>query len=465
MAQTFDVVVIGGGPGGYVAAIRAAQLGFSTACIEAKHLGGICLNWGCIPTKSLLKNAEVWEAIRHAEDYGITVENARFDFSKIIARSRGIAERMSKGVAFLFKKYNVTHIAARGRVLAPGRIACTGADGAALEEVHAKHIILATGARPRAIPGIEPDGTKIITYFEAMNLPTRPERLIVLGAGAIGVEFAYFYNTLGAQVTIVEMLPNILPIEDEDVSKELERSFRKRKITMKTSTTVTSIDTSGDGVKVHVAGPKGEEVLEGDVALMAIGVRGNIENLGLEECGIAVEKGWIKVDAFYRTNVEGIYAIGDVVGPPWLAHVASAEGITCAEAIAGHHPRPVDYANIPGCTYCQPQVASVGLTEKKARELGRELRIGKFPFTASGKAVAAGHTEGFVKMIYDAEHGELLGAHIIGAEATELIAEAALGRTLETTEQEVLKTVHAHPTLSEAIMEATAVALGESVNF
>ncbi len=464
MAQAFDVVVIGGGPGGYVAAIRASQLGFRTACVEAKHLGGICLNWGCIPTKSLLRNAEIWEMVQHADDYGLKFDNVSFDFTRIIARSRGIADRMSKGVAFLFKKYNVTHIEAYGKLLAKNRVGAFDRDGAQVDEIEARHIIIATGARPRSIPGIEIDREKVISYFEAMTLTGVPKSLIVLGAGAIGVEFAYFYHTLGTQVTIVEMLEHILPIEDEDVSKELERSFRKRKIVLKTKTRVQGIEKTGTGVRVTVATDKGEEVLEGDMALMAVGVQGNVENIGLEETGVALERGYIKVDEYYRTNVEGVYAIGDVVGPPWLAHVASAEGITCAEAIAGKHPLPVNYDNIPGCTYCQPQVASVGLTEKKARERGYEIKVGKFPFTASGKAVAAGHSEGFVKMIYDAKYGELLGAHIIGAEATELIAEAALGRTLETTEHELLKTVHAHPTLSEALMEATAVAYGESVN-
>jgi dihydrolipoamide dehydrogenase len=465
MAQSFDVVVVGGGPGGYVAAIRASQLGFKTACIEAKHLGGICLNWGCIPTKSLLRNAEIWETVQHAEDYGLSFDNVSFDFTKIIARSRGIADRMSKGVAFLFKKYNVTHIEAYGRLLAPNRVGTFDRDGGKLDEIEAAHVILATGARPRSIPGIDIDREKVISYFEAMSLQQRPESLIVLGAGAIGVEFAYFYNALGTKVTIVEMLDHLLPIEDEDVSKELERSFRKKKITIKTKSKVQGIEKTATGVKVTVAADKGEEVLEADIALMAVGVQGNVENIGLEETGVQLERGYIKVDEYYRTNVAGVYAIGDVVGPPWLAHVASAEGITCIEAIAGKHPVPVNYDNIPGCTYCQPQVASVGLTERKARELGYELKIGKFPFSASGKAVAAGHAEGFVKMIYDAKYGELLGAHIIGAEATELIAEAALGRTLETTEHEVIKTVHAHPTLSEALMEATAMAYDESVNF
>jgi dihydrolipoamide dehydrogenase len=464
MAQTYDVVVVGGGPGGYVAAIRASQLGLKTACIEAKHLGGICLNWGCIPTKSLLRNAEIWETVQHADEYGLKFDNVSFDFSKIIARSRGIADRMSKGVAFLFKKYKVDHIEAYGKLLAKNRIGTFDKDGNKLDEIEAKHIILATGARPRSIPGIEIDGKSVISYFEAMSLKELPKKMIVLGAGAIGVEFAYFYNALGTEVTIVEMLDHILPIEDEDVSKELERNFRKKKIGLKTKHKVESIAADNDGVKVKVSSDKGEEILEGDLALMAVGVRGNVENIGLEELGIVLDRGYIKVDEYYRTNVEGVYAIGDVVGPPWLAHVASAEGLTCIEAIAGKHPVPVNYENIPGCTYCQPQVASVGLTEKKAKELGHEIKVGKFPFSASGKAVASGHPEGFVKMIFDAKYGELLGAHIIGAEATELIAEAALGRTLESTEHEFIKTVHAHPTMSEALMEAAAAAFGESVN-
>ncbi len=465
MAQSYDAAVVGGGPGGYVAAIRASQLGLKTVCVEAKHLGGICLNWGCIPTKSLLKNAEVWETVQHAADYGVTIDNASFDFQAIIRRSRGIAERMSKGVAFLFKKYNVTHIPARGQLLGQGKLGLFDTDGAQTGTIEAKHIIMATGARPRSIPGIDFDGRKTISYFEAMSLDKLPESLIVLGAGAIGVEFAYFYNALGTKVTIVEMLPHLLPIEDEDVSKELERAFRKRKIALKTSTKVESIENTDSGVKVHLSSKKGEEILEGDLALMSVGVRGNIENIGLETAGVQLERGYIKTDEYYRTNVEGVYAIGDVIGPPWLAHVASAEGITCIEALAGKNPPPVNYGNIPGCTYCQPQVASVGLTEQKAHELGHEVKIGKFPFTASGKAVAAGQAQGFVKMVFDAKYGELLGTHIIGPEATELIAEAALGRTLETTEHELIKTVHAHPTLSEALMEAAAAAYGESVNF
>ncbi len=465
MAQSFDVVVIGGGPGGYVAAIRASQLGFNTACVEAKDLGGICLNWGCIPTKSLLKNAEVWSYIQNAENYGISIENASFDFSKIIQRSRGVADKMSKGVAFLFKKYKVTHIHAYGKISAQGVVGTYDKQGAHLDDIQAKHIIIATGARPRAIPGVEFDGKNIISYFEAMSLPSLPGSMIVLGAGAIGVEFAYFYHTLGTKVTLVEMMPNILPIEDEEVSKELERQFRKKGITLKTNTTVEQVEHTETGVRVNVKTAKGTEQLDTDVALMSIGIRGNVENIGLESVGVELDRGYIKVDSNYTTNVPGIYAVGDVIGPPWLAHVASAEGIHCVEAIAGKKPHPINYENIPGCTYCQPQVASVGLTEKKAREQGYEVKVGKFPFTASGKAIASGHPEGFVKMIFDAEYGQLLGTHIIGSEATELIAEATLGRTLETTEHEVIKTIHAHPTLSEAVMEAAAVAYDESVNF
>ncbi len=464
MGQQFDLVVLGAGPGGYVAAIRASQLGYKTACIEAKHLGGVCLNWGCIPTKALLKSAEAWETVTHSADYGIIAEHPQIDFPKIIQRSRGIADRMSKGVAFLFKKHNITHINAFGKFLSPNTIGAYDADGKLIDEITAPHIIIATGARPRSIPGINLDGEKVITSTEAMSLPAQPKSLIVLGAGAIGVEFAYFYNTLGTQVTIIEMLDNLLPIEDEDVSKELERSFRKRKITIRTKTRVESIDTAGDGVKVTVSNEKGSEIIEGERALMAIGVRANIEDIGLEAIGVQVEKGWIKADEYYRTNVPGVYAIGDVIGPPLLAHVASAEGITCVEAIAGKSPMTINYGAIPGCTYCQPQVASVGLTEKQARETGHDVKIGKFPFTASGKAVAAGHTEGFVKLVFNSEHNELLGAHIVGSEATELLAEAGLGLTIEATALEFAKTIHAHPTLSEAIMEAAAVALGESVN-
>jgi len=465
MANTYDVIVVGGGPGGYVAAIRAAQLGYSTACVEAKHLGGICLNWGCIPTKSLLRNAEIWETIQHAGEFGLEIENATFDFRKIISRSRGIAEKMSKGVAYLFKKYKVEHIPAFGKLVSRGRIATFDEAGKKTGDLTAEHIILATGARPRTIPGIDFDGDKVISYFEALALDRIPERLIIIGAGAIGVEFAYFYNTFGSRVTLLEMMPRILPIEDDDVSKELERNFRKRKIALKTGTRVHNLEKTDQGIEVLVSKGDVEEKIVGDVALVSIGVSGNVENIGLEESGVELDRGFIRVDEYYRTSVPGVYAVGDVAGPPWLAHVASAEGITCIEAIAGNNPSLVNYHNIPGCTYCQPQVASVGLTEKKAKEMGYEVRVGKFPFTASGKAVAAGHATGFVKMVFDSKYGELLGTHIIGSEATELIAEATLGRTFETTEHELIKTVHAHPTLSEALMEAAAVAFDESVNF
>ena len=464
MAQTFDVTIIGGGPGGYTAAIRAAQLGFKTACIEAKHLGGICLNWGCIPSKSLLKNAELWETLKHASEFGISFDNPRFDFSKVIGRSREIANRLSKGVAFLFKKNNVTHIDGFGKFHGANRIGVYNPDGSLQDEIVSTHIIIATGARPRAIPGIEYDGKRVLDSSNAMILDHLPESIVVLGAGAIGVEFAYFYNTLGSKVTLVEMMPHILPIEDDEVAKELERNFRKAKMKLMTSAKVENLQHTERGVAVTISSEKGSEVVEAELAIMAVGVRGNVENFGLEQIGVALDRGYIKVDPTYRTNVPNVYGIGDVIGPPWLAHVASAEGVTCVESIAGKNPPPVNYDNIPGCTYCQPQVASVGLTERKAREQGYEIKIGKFPFTASGKALAAGHPEGFTKLIFDAKYGELLGAHIIGAEATELIAELCLARTFESTEHEIIKTIHAHPTMSETIMEAAANAYGEAIN-
>ncbi len=464
MSQSYDVTIIGAGPGGYPAAIRAAQLGFKVACIEAKHLGGICLNWGCIPTKSLLRNAELWETLKHADDFGLKFDNLSFDFSKIIQRSRDIANRLSKGVAYLFKKSNVTHIDAFGKLHSNSSIGLYDHDGNLKEEITSKHIIIATGARTRTLPGIEIDGKKVLSSTEAMILDHVPQSIAIIGAGAIGVEFAYFYNTLGSKITLIEMLPNILPIEDTEVSKELERNFRKAKIKMMTSTKVETLSHTDDGVSVTVSSDKGTEVIEAEVAIMAVGVRGNVENIGLEQVGVEMDRGYIKVDAMYRTNISGLYAIGDVIGPPWLAHVATAEGIICVEAIAGKNPTPINYDNIPGCTYCQPQVASVGFTEQKAHEKGYELKIGKFPFTASGKAIAAGHTDGFVKLIFDAKYGELLGAHIIGSEATELIAELCMARTFEATEHEIIKTIHAHPTLSEAIMEAAAQAYGEAVN-
>lgn len=464
MARSYDIVIVGGGPGGYTAAIRAAQLGFKTACVEAKHLGGICLNWGCIPTKSLLRNAELWETLKHADEFGLKFDNLRFDFAKVIKRSRDVAGRLSKGVAFLFKKYGVEHIDAYGKLHSNSIVGIYASDGSLTEELSARHIVVATGGRPRTIPGIGIDGKKVLSSTEAMIQDHVPESIVILGAGAIGVEFAYFYNTFGSKITLIEMLPNILPIEDTEISKELERNFRKAKIKMLTSSKVDSLAQTATGVAVTVSSEKGIETIEAEVAIMAVGVRGNVENFGLDQLGVALDRGFIMYDKYYRTNVPGVYAVGDVIGPPLLAHVASSEGITCVEAIAGKNPRPVDYNNVPGCTYCQPQVASVGLTERKAKELGHELKIGKFPFTANGKAIAAGHTDGFVKLIFDAKYGELLGAHIIGSEATELIAELGLARSFESTEHEIIKTIHAHPTLSEAIMEAAANAYGEAIN-
>jgi dihydrolipoamide dehydrogenase len=460
-----DVVVVGAGPGGYVAAIRAAQLGLKTICIERDRLGGVCLNWGCIPSKALLKSAEYKQFIDHAGDYGFTVD-ATVDFAKVIARSRAVADRMNNGVGFLFKKYKVQHIKGTGKLLDNHTVEVRNGKGNVTDRVTAKHIIIATGARTRMIPGIEVDRTRVWTSTEAM-LPDRiPSSLVVIGSGAIGVEFAYFYNSFGSKVTIVEMMPTLVPNEDEDIAKELERSFKKQGMTIMTSTKVVSAKTVSDHVEVTVEGMDGkQQTLIADVALNAVGVQGNIENIGIEELGIHVERGWIKVDPLMRTNVEGVYAIGDIAGPPWLAHKASAEGILCVEAIAGLEVHPLDYGNIPGCTYCQPQIASIGLTEKKAREAGRDVKIGKFPFTASGKAWGIGKTEGFIKLVIDARYGEILGAHMIGPDVTELIAEIGVARALDATAHTLIKTIHAHPTLSEAVMEAAATAYGESVNF
>lgn len=460
-----DVVVVGAGPGGYVAAIRAAQLGLKTICIERDRLGGVCLNWGCIPSKALLKSAEYKQFIDHAGDYGFTVD-ATVDFAKVIARSRAVADRMNNGVGFLFKKYKVQHIKGTGKLLDNHTVEVRNGEGNVTDRVTAKHIIIATGARTRMIPGIEVDRTRVWTSTEAM-LPDRiPSSLVVIGSGAIGVEFAYFYNSFGSKVTIVEMMPTLVPNEDEDIAKELERSFKKQGMTIMTSTKVVSAKTVSDHVEVTVEGKDGkQQTLIADVALNAVGVQGNIENIGIEELGIHVERGWIKVDPLMRTNVEGVYAIGDIAGPPWLAHKASAEGILCVESIAGLEVHPLDYGNIPGCTYCQPQIASIGLTEKKAREAGRDVKIGKFPFTASGKAWGIGKTEGFIKLVIDARYGEILGAHMIGPDVTELIAEIGVARALDATAHTLIKTIHAHPTLSEAVMEAAATAYGESVNF
>jgi dihydrolipoamide dehydrogenase len=462
--MNFDLLVIGSGPGGYVAAIRASQLGLRSGVVERESLGGICLNWGCIPAKSLLKSAQVYEYLVHAADYGIRTDGpVKPDFEKIIERSRAVAEGMSKGVQFLFKKNKIEVISGTGKLKAPGVVVVTGSGGKETE-VRAAHIILATGARSRELPGVKQDGKRVIGYREALTLPKLPGSMIVVGSGAIGSEFAYFYQTMGSEVTLVEFLPNVVPLEDEEVSKQLERSFRKSKMKVMTSSTVESVDTSGKLCRVKIKTPKGETEAEAEIVLSAVGITPNIENIGLEELGIEVENGRVKVDPFYRTNINGIYAIGDIVGGPALAHVASAEGITCVEKIAGHDPRPVDYGNIPACTYTSPEVASVGLTEKAAIEAGYELKVGKFPFTASGKASAAGERDGFVKLVFDARYGELLGAHLIGANVTELIAELVVARKLETTGEEIIRAVHPHPTMSEAIMEAAAAAYGEVIN-
>ncbi|MCF8371949.1 MAG: dihydrolipoyl dehydrogenase [Bacteroidales bacterium] len=462
--MNFDVVVIGSGPGGYVTAIRASQLGLKTALVEKAELGGICLNWGCIPTKSLLKSAQVFEYAKHAADYGINISgDISPDFTKMIERSRGVADGMSKGVQFLLKKNKIEVIQGFGKLAGKGKVEVT-ADGGETSIVEAKHIILATGARSRELPNLPIDGKKIIGYRKAMTLEKQPESMIVVGSGAIGSEFAYFYQSLGTQVTLVEFLPEIVPLEDEEVSKALARSFKKMKMTVMTSSTVESVDTSGDKCKVLIKTKKGEETRECDVVLSAVGITPNLEGIGIEELGIELEKGKIKVDEYYRTNVEGVYAIGDIVHGPALAHVASAEGITCVEKISGHHPQPIDYNNIPGCTYTNPEVASVGMSEKAAIEAGYEIKVGKFPFTASGKASAAGAKDGFVKLIFDAKYGELLGGHLIGANVTEMVAELVVARKLETTGMEMIKAIHPHPTMSEAIMEAAAAAYGEVIH-
>jgi dihydrolipoamide dehydrogenase len=462
--MNFDLIVIGSGPGGYVAAIRASQLGLKTAVIERESLGGICLNWGCIPTKSLLKSAQVYEYFLHAADYGIKLDGSVSpDFEKVIDRSRGVANGMSKGIEFLFKKNKIEVINGSGKLKSPGVVTVNGEDGKATD-YKADHIILATGARSKELPNLVQDGKKIIGYRQAMTLPKLPETMVVVGSGAIGSEFANFYNTMGTKVTLVEFLPNVVPLEDEEVSKQLERSFKKAKMKVMTSSSVESVDTEGELCKVKIKTPKGELEVEAEVVLSAVGVAPNVENLGLEELKVEMDKGKVKVDDYYQTNVKGVYAIGDIVGGPALAHVASAEGITCVEKIAGHKPRPVDYNNIPGCTYTSPEVASVGLTEKAAKEAGYELKVGKFPFTASGKASAAGAKDGFVKLIFDAKYGELLGAHLIGANVTEMIAELVVARKLETTGEEIIKAVHPHPTMSEAVMEAAAAAYGEVIH-
>ncbi|MFM7018583.1 dihydrolipoyl dehydrogenase [Flavobacterium sp.] len=459
----YDIIVLGSGPGGYVTAIRASQLGFKVAVIEKENLGGICLNWGCIPTKALLKSAQVFDYLKHASDYGLTIKEFDKDFSEVVKRSRDVADGMSKGVQFLMKKNKIDVIDGFGKIKAGKKVDVTAADGK-VTEFSADHIIIATGARSRELPNLPQDGVKVIGYRQAMTLPSQPKKLIVVGSGAIGIEFAHFYNSMGTEVTIVEFMPNIVPVEDEDISKQMERSMKKAGINIMTNSSVERIDTSGNGVKAFVKTAKGEEVLEADVLLSAVGIKTNIENIGLEEVGIATDKDKILVNAYNQTNVPGYYAIGDVTPGQALAHVASAEGINCVEKIAGMHVDPIDYGNIPGCTYATPEIASVGLTEKQAKEKGYELKIGKFPFSASGKAKAAGASDGFVKVIFDAKYGEWLGCHMIGAGVTDMIAEAVVARKLETTGHEILKAIHPHPTMSEAVMEAVADAYGEVIH-
>ena len=454
----YDVIVLGSGPGGYVTAIRASQLGLKTAVIEKESLGGVCLNWGCIPTKALLKSAQVFEYLKHANDYGLTVKEFDKDFDAVVNRSRNIADGMSKGVQFLMKKNKIDIISGYGTLKTGKKV---DVDGTIYS---ADHIIIATGARSRELPNLPQDGKKVIGYRKAMTLEKQPKKIIIVGSGAIGVEFAYFYNSMGTDVTIVEYMPRIVPIEDEDVSKQLERSFKKGGIKILTSTEVTAVDTSGEGVKAMIKTKKGEEVLEADMVLSAVGIKTNIENIGLEDVGIVTDRDKILVNDFYQTNIPGYYAIGDVTPGPSLAHVASAEGILCVEKIAGQHVEAIDYGNIPGCTYCTPEIASVGLTEAQAKDKGIDIKVGKFPFSASGKASAGGHKEGFVKVIFDAKYGEWLGCHMIGTGVTDMIAEAVLGRKLETTGHEVLKTIHPHPTMSEAVMEAVADAYDEVIH-
>ena len=459
----YDIIVLGSGPGGYVTAIRASQLGFKVAVIEKENLGGICLNWGCIPTKALLKSAQVFDYLKHASDYGLKVDNVEKDFGAVIARSRSVADGMSKGVQFLMKKNKIDVIDGFGKLKPGKKVDVTAADGK-VTEYSADHIIVATGARSRELPNLPQDGKKVIGYRQAMTLAEQPKKMIVVGSGAIGVEFAHFYNSMGTEVTIVEFMPNVVPVEDEDISKQFERSLKKSGITVMTSSSVERIDTSGNGVKAFVKTSKGEEVIEADILLSAVGIKTNIENIGLEEVGIATDRDKILVNDYCQTNVPGYYAIGDVTPGQALAHVASAEGILCVEKIAGLHVEPLDYGNIPGCTYATPEIASVGMTEKQAKEKGYEIKVGKFPFSASGKAKAAGTPDGFVKVIFDAKYGEWLGCHMIGAGVTDMIAEAVVARKLETTGHEILKAVHPHPTMSEAVMEAVADAYGEVIH-
>lgn len=461
--KEYDIIVIGSGPGGYTTAIRASQLGFKTAIVEKDRLGGICLNWGCIPTKALLKNAEIMNGLKHIDNYGITVENVKFDFEKIIQRSRGVADVSEKGVKYLMKKNKIDVYEGSAFINKDKSVSVMDKEGKEIEKLGAKHVIIATGARARTLGDLKFDEKKILSSTGAMILKELPKKMTIVGSGAIGVEFAYFYNAFGTEVTIIEMMPAIMPIEDKDISDVVAREFKKSGIKILTETKTESVEVKGGKVITKVSGKNNEDI-ESDVVLIAIGVTGNVEHLGLEELGAKVEKGSIKVDKDYKTNVEGLYAIGDVNGPPWLAHVASSEGINCVEKIKGMHVPDIDYSAIPGCTYCQPQVASVGLTEKKAVEEGYEISVGKFPFSASGKSRAMGETVGMIKVIFDKKYDELIGAHIVGVEATELITEFVLAKSLEATHEQILKTVHAHPTLSEANMEAVGVAYGEAIN-
>ena len=461
--MNFDLIVVGSGPGGYVTAIRASQLGLKTAIVEKESLGGVCLNWGCIPTKALLKSAQVFEYINHADEYGINVPDAKVDFAAVVKRSRNVAGGMSKGIEFLMKKNKIEVLSGMGKIKTGKKVVVTDEKGTAIEH-SAKNIIIATGARSRQLPNLPQDGKKIIGYREAMTLSKTPKKMIIVGSGAIGVEFAYFYNAMGTDVTVVEFMPNIVPIEDVDISKQLERSFKKSGIKVMTNASVEKVDTTGAMCKATVKTKKGEEILEADIVLSAVGITANIENLGLEDVGIATDKGKVLVNDFYQTNIPGYYAIGDVIPGPALAHVASAEGINCVEKIAGMDVQPMDMNNIPGCTYASPEISSVGYTEQAAKDAGYTIKVGKFPFSASGKASAAGHKDGFVKVIFDAKYGEWLGCHMIGANVTELISEAVVARKLETTGHEILKSVHPHPTMSEAVMEAVADAYDEVIH-
>ncbi|MCW2120175.1 dihydrolipoyl dehydrogenase [Flavobacterium sp. 7A] len=459
----YDIIVLGSGPGGYVTAIRASQLGFKVAVIEKENLGGICLNWGCIPTKALLKSAQVFDYLKHASDYGLTVSSFDKDFPAVIQRSRGVASGMSKGVTFLMKKNKIDVINGFGKIKPGKKVDVIDKDNK-VTEYSADHIIIATGARSRELPNLPQDGVKVIGYRQAMSLPKQPESMIVVGSGAIGVEFAHFYNSMGTKVTIVEFMPNVVPVEDEDISKQMEKSLKKSGIDVMVNSSVERIDTTGKGVKAFVKTAKGEVVLEADILLSAVGIKTNIENIGLEEVGIVTDRDKILVNAYNQTNIPGYYAIGDITPGQALAHVASAEGINCVEKIAGMHVDPIDYGNVPGCTYATPEIASVGMTEKQAKEKGYDLKIGKFPFSASGKAQASGNSDGFVKVIFDAKYGEWLGCHMIGAGVTDMIAEAVVARKLETTGHEILKSIHPHPTMSEAVMEAVADAYGEVIH-